>query len=237
MITRSRKGNIEFEDSKAIGWFCDIHNMFNDVITYHCAYCKYCKRPEILEQVANYTRVKRLGLLMASDDKDLFIRLFAAEKLLIADMDMVTLSSRKEELRTIIIQAKIRTAAIDDEERNRKAKMSAEQREWLLSGDGNDPNVTDAIKTVKKRAERMSKADKLQKDLAGLGIDTAEIQGLMSKVTQKQISSSVTTTSSRVMRELPPRTEKEDDEVQEERKKKQEETRAKLNINLSFLKK
>lgn len=172
-------------------WICDIHNMYNDIISLHCAYCKYCKRPDVLNLLATQTIIQRRGLyhpdiipsldeilkgeLMPSDDKELFIKLFAQEKTFVKDMNFASLRQRRDELRQIILEAKIRSAAVDDEERNLKSKMTAEQREWLVSNNKTDPSVSDAIEIVKERKKRISKSEKLAASLSELfGNDAAE---------------------------------------------------------------
>ena len=102
-------------DKTLSGWLCRIHNTYNDITTRYCKYCQYCERPNTLEQVAAIVRVRRLGLHMSNDERDLFIKLFGQEKILVKDLDSVALRLRKTELRQIVTEGKIRLTAIDDE--------------------------------------------------------------------------------------------------------------------------
>lgn len=199
------------ERSEPKGWNCSIYNMCNDILDYHCTYCKYCKRPEILEVPAIITAIRRAGIFhdpiqstleillkgeLMSDDKDLYVKIFAQEKILVKDMDYVQLQARRKELADIVREVKTRIAAVDDTERTRKAKLSQEQKEWLVSNNSTDPTVSDAIDAVERRKKRMSKADKLSSQLSNLfGDDTAT--ELMNNVAKVQTSSSVSSDTSR----------------------------------------
>jgi hypothetical protein len=197
---------IVFKDSIPTGWNCSIYNIYNDILTSHCKYCKYCKRPDELSLAAINIALNRQGIYtearmdgikpMADDGKDLFIKIFAQEKTLVKDMDSVTLRNRKLEIRQIITEAKVRSAAIDDEERERAAKLSQEQRSWLVTDKSTDPNVTDAIDAVNKRKQRQSKADKLAASLSNLFGDDSTVSELMAKVERKQTGAAVTSSAS-----------------------------------------
>lgn len=112
--------------------------------------------------------------LMEQDRAELHAQFFHHESILVKDMDYVTLKTHREELERIAFEARARLTAVDAEERTRKASMSKEQREGLISRINPDPNVTDAINIVAERKKRMSKADKLLADMKALGIENAE---------------------------------------------------------------
>lgn len=123
---------------------------------------------------------KELGM---TPQEELFAKFYNHEKLLVKDMDVVQLREHREELQKIAFEAKARLVAADDENRERKAKTS--NKEWLVTDAKPDYDVSNAINVVKKRAERMSKMDKLREQLAKAGIDEATIKEMVGNLEKK----------------------------------------------------
>lgn len=115
--------------------------------------------------------------------EELFAKFYNHEKVLVKDMDVVQLREHREELQKIAFEAKARLVAADDEARERKAKTS--NKEWLVTDAKPDYDVSNAINVVKKRAERMSKMDKLRKQLEAAGIDEATIKEMVGNLEKK----------------------------------------------------
>jgi len=110
--------------------------------------------------------------------EQLFSELFNHEKVLVKDMDTLTLRAHREQLATIAFEARARLTAVDDEERGRKKKHG--EAEGFKRSVNTDETATNAINTIKERQKRMSKADKILAGLEKLGISTADAAKLMS---------------------------------------------------------
>ena len=117
---------------------------------------------------------------MSGDNGDLFKSFFNPERVLVRDMDSAQLRGHREELAKIAFEARARISACDEELREREAKLPT--RDWIVPSNLPDPNVTNAINVVKSRSERMSKAEKLRKQLESAGISDDDIQALMVNV-------------------------------------------------------
>lgn len=123
--------------------------------------------------------------------EELFAKFYNHEKVLVKDMDIVQLREHREELQKIAFEAKARLVAADDENRERKAKTA--NKEWLVTDAKPDYDVSSAINVVKKRAERMSKMDKLRDQLAKAGIDEATIKEMVGNLEKKATDSKLKT--------------------------------------------
>lgn len=128
-----------------------------------------------------YLAGKELNIV--TPQEELFAKFYNHEKILVKDMDLVQLREHREELQKIAFEAKARLVAADDENRERKAKTS--NKEWLVTDAKPDYDVSSAINVVKKRSERMSKMDKLRKQLEMAGIDEATIKEMVSNLERK----------------------------------------------------
>lgn len=100
-----------------------------------------------------------------TEQEELYARFYNKGKILVADMDMTQLREHRETLSQIAFEAKATLAAADDELRERKAKSSVKNKEWLVTPTGPDQTTSDAINAVAVRKARMSKMDKLRADL------------------------------------------------------------------------
>jgi hypothetical protein len=103
---------------------------------------------------------------MADDRVELHKRFYYNERVLVKEMNALQLREHIETLQMILFEAKARVSASMDEERERKAKLSSSQRDNLITTP--DLSISDALKDIKQRQKRMSKADKLQALIAGL---------------------------------------------------------------------
>lgn len=123
-------------------------------------------------------------------EEELFHNYYARGKVLVKDMDDTSLREHREQLRLIATEAKAQLLAADDEIRERSAKKSLKDKEWLATVDTSQ-SVSDAINVVEKRKARMSKMDKLRQQLidAGLDDDTvkATIAGLERRATDTSL--------------------------------------------------
>lgn len=123
---------------------------------------------------------KEVGM---TPQEELFAKFYNHEKLLVKDMDHIQLREHREQLQTIAFEAKARLVAADDETRERKAKTS--NKEWLVTDTQQPYDVSAAINVVKTRAARMSKMDKLRKQLQDAHIDESTINEMISGLEKK----------------------------------------------------
>lgn len=119
------------------------------------------------------------------------MELFNREKVEIANLTLPEIEERRNRLQVIINEAKIRTAADDDEIRSRKAKLSKAERDSLISNVAFDVNQSDKAQAVKK--QRMSKADKLAANLASIGLGNDD--EVLAKVERKLTGNNAITSS------------------------------------------
>jgi len=164
----------------------------------HCAaelgelngYCEYCKNrngtivynPDkyfIREIRIPHIISERIEQAKMTPQEELFAQLFNHEKLLVKDMDTLTLRAHREELAKIAFEARARLTAVDDEESNRKKIASPKNRtpSGFSRSVNTDEITTNAINVVKERQKKLTNKEKM---LAGL-IKLYE-QGGLSKV-------------------------------------------------------
>ena len=115
---------------------------------------------------------KDVGLM--TPEEELYAKFYNHERICVQDMDHIELQTHIEELQKIAFEAKARVQSATDKRREDNAKIS--KKEWLVSDDRPDVNVSDTINLVKKRQERMSKMDKITKQLRDAGIDESTIR-------------------------------------------------------------
>jgi hypothetical protein len=136
---------------------------------------------------AGYTRTQFLKAAgketQLTPQEELFAKFYNHEKILVKDMEHVQLREHREELQKIAFEAKARLVAADDETRERKAKTN--NKEWLVSADSAGVKDSDLINVPKLRAARMSKMDKLRKQLQDSGIDEATINEMIGNLEKK----------------------------------------------------
>lgn len=190
-------------------WKCEICQFKNDILTSSCKGC-HSEKPEWLtgqyqskiefERGIFYSRVSSANMQRYEDckagkemtrEEELFAKFYNEEKVLVKDMGITELREHREQLAQIALEAKARLVATDDESRERKSKLK--NREWVVSVDESNQVTSDAINAVKQRAARMSKADKLRKQLEAAGMDEAIINEMISNLERKATDSQLKT--------------------------------------------
>lgn len=152
----------------------------------YCEYCKYEDETIVYNPDKYFIREIRIshitdGAKTVTPQEELFAQLFNHEKLLVKDMDTLTLRAHREELAKIAFEARARLTAVDDEDNGRKKKANSDGKPKGFSRSVNtDETTTNAINTVKERQKRMTAAEKVQASLEKLGISTADAEKLMS---------------------------------------------------------
>lgn len=125
-----------------------------------------------------------IGAENMTPQEELFKEFFNNEKILVKDMDTLSLRAHREELAKIAFEARARLSAVDDEEKGRKPKKTGSDGKPLPSGFqrsvAGDDTSSEAINTIKDRQKRLTKEEKLLEGLKKLGIDTKEAERIMS---------------------------------------------------------
>lgn len=172
---------LEFNHNGRIsGWICAQCKLYNDILREVCCYCLIEKRDGGLEYVSELTRAQRTGMAIDDKDVELFTKFFNDEARVVNGMDLPTLMAHIEELEKIAFEAKARISKASGEKRARIDKLSKEEREKLINNPELDIANSDSL--IRKRAERISKADKMINNFAGLGLPEEVIKSLMSNV-------------------------------------------------------
>jgi hypothetical protein len=179
-------------------WNCSC-KAYNDILTDYCWNCREGKPDYITGNYQAIIEIKRgiflnygiyaiSGINNMTPQEELFAKFYNQEKILVKDMDVTTLREHRDELSKIAFEAKARLVAADDETRERGSKTK--NKEWLVTTDTSQSS-TDAINAVQARAKRLSKMDKIQKDLLAAGIDEETVKemvrNLERKATEKQV--------------------------------------------------
>jgi hypothetical protein len=125
-------------------------------------------------------------------NEELFATYYNRGKILVKDMDDTSLREHHEQLRLIATEAKAQLMASGDEIRERNAKKKLKDKEWLVSID-DEHSVSDLINVPKQRAAKMSKMDKLKKQLESAGLDDATIKEMVSNLERKATNQSLKT--------------------------------------------
>lgn len=134
---------------------------------------------------------KEIKELSMTPQEELYSKFYNHEKILVKDMNDVQLREHYEELQKIAYEAKARQISAGDEIRERGAKNKA-GKEWLVTTD-TSVDHKEAINTVKVRAARLTKMDKLRTQLLSAGIDEDTVKemvkNLEGKVKESQVKS------------------------------------------------
>lgn len=170
-----------FSGGHLVGWKCSSCNEYNDLLRHVCRSCKNIQRPTNLERAAALEQERRLGGFDSMNNKETkeelhkrFFDTYNKEIILVQSMDYNTLIAHIRELEEICRDGRTMLTAAQTRQREMEAEMKLSDKEWLLSRNTPDPNVSDAISAVKVRKDRMSKADKLLEQMKSLGIADAE---------------------------------------------------------------
>lgn len=118
---------------------------------------------------------------MDHERAELHAKFFNGHRLLIREMSDEELNQQRNLLENICFEARAKLNATDQELRERKQKKNPSAREWMISPDGPDIAVSDAINAPKLRKARMTKADKLMESFKALGIDSKAAAALINQ--------------------------------------------------------
>ena len=130
--------------------------------------------------------VQRIQVLLArkatmTPKEELFAKLFAHEKVLVKDMDVLVLRAHIEELSRIAFEARARLTAADDEEKERTKKQKAAGKPSGFERSLNVDEVgSNAINAIKDRTAKLTKRDKVIAGLVAMGMTPADAEKLMS---------------------------------------------------------
>lgn len=120
-------------------------------------------------------------------EEELFSEFYNKERILVKDMDLIQLREHRELLSKIALEAKARCTASDEELRERKARTS--KKEWLTT----DQPVSDLINVPAVRGKRMSRMDKLKKQLQDIGIADGIVKDITRNLEAKATDSGLKT--------------------------------------------
>lgn len=225
----------QYQDGFLTGWRCSKCNIYNDLLRAECSYHCGEFRDSIYSLIAAWTEIKRTGVLhnlrkTSEEIKELHMAFF--NQTLAKSVEFNTIQELDvwiDELEEIALTAKAAVQGAHQGKRDRMAKLSKEDREKLVSNP--DITGTDAFSAVKKRAERMSQADKLVKVYRELGFSEEQIQEQVNKFTVSSDKPRLET-----LGQKPVRTEEEEEPKLRQKKenvfqfnKKPEEQQAALN--------
>ena len=104
------------------------------------------------------------GLKPMTDREELYKEIFSRTAIVAVSMTAIQRKEWREKLSLVAFEAKVTINAIDKADREERAEVQGESRNWLVSADYS-PDVEASINTVKQRKERMSKMDKLSASL------------------------------------------------------------------------
>ena len=152
------------------------------------AYCEYCyqdRQEKIYNPDKFFIREIRIAQIikgsLMTPQEELFAKLFNHEKVLVKDMDTLTLRAHREELAKIAFEARARLTAADDEENERKKLSSPKGPKGFERSVNTDETTSGAINAIKERQKRMSKTDKIKQSLLNIpGMDASFVEGVMS---------------------------------------------------------
>ena len=185
-------------------WNCTICKIYNDILNVSCISCK-ADKPDWLTTGYQYRVEIKRNIFIAriesyvyqllesenmTEQEELFAKFYNEEKIFIKDMDVAQLREHRITLSKIAFEAKARLGAIDDDQRERNAKVK--NKEFILTDVNNVPD-SELINAPKLRQARMSKIDKMRQDLSKyLDEDTVnEMIRKMEKTATEPVVSSV----------------------------------------------
>lgn len=118
------------------------------------------------------------GIDNMNEREELFAKFFRDERTLIPNMNDLELEAHREELSKISFEARARLTAVDEEKRERKAKKGKGGFNVTLEPDELTTNAINKVKGV-----RLSRGEKLLKDMLALGMDESAAKELLSAQT------------------------------------------------------
>jgi hypothetical protein len=162
-------------------WICPACQNELGELNAYCEYCRYAGKGYVYNPDKYYIRKIRInhirdGAKPLTPQEELFAQLFNHEKILVRDMDTLTLRAHREELSKIAFEARARLTAVDDEDNSRKKKAQGDKPTGFARSVNTDETTTNAINTVKERQKRLSGKEKMLQ-----GLITLYVQGGMSR--------------------------------------------------------
>jgi len=110
--------------------------------------------------------------------EELFAKFFNSEAPLVAAMDSLTLRAHIETLSEIALEARAKLSSALHEEDNRARKGG--KTFGLERSVSTDQTTSDAINAIERRNQRLNKKEKLRKSLEAMGVDSKDIDQIMS---------------------------------------------------------
>lgn len=148
-----------------MSWRCSC-GLINSSLNTGC-YCKTGIQVTINKPDFVMLVVAMKGLNMESRDMTELekkqAKFFNETTVFVADMDRIALEEHINELADIVFEGRARLSAAT--QRRRELNAGLKTKEWLVSNDGPDATVTDAINTIQVRKQRLSKMDKIRANL------------------------------------------------------------------------
>ena len=169
-------------------WTCPVCNEELGELNGYCEYCRVYRNITVYNPDKYFIREIRIdyithrasGASEMTPQEELFSKLFNHEKLLVKDMDILTLRAHREELAQIAFEARARLTAVDDEDSSRKKVKKGDKPTGFERSLNVDETTTNAINTLKIKKEKLSKAEKIREGLLKLGIDPDAADKIMS---------------------------------------------------------
>lgn len=130
------------------------------------------------------TRERILRQLNMTEQEKLFASFFSQaynKGVSIGEMSFEELGEWIKELEKTIFEAKATLQGAAQAKRERIANLAASEREKLISP-SNESNGSDALASIKKRKDRMSKLEKLEETYRGLGMSDEDIKTALALV-------------------------------------------------------
>lgn len=176
-------------------WTCPNCNEELGELNGYCVYCKELRDKIVFNPDKYFIREIRIYHIShratkgseMTPQEELFSQLFNHEKMLVKDMDILTLRAHREELAKISFEARARLTAVDDEDNDRKKKSAPSGARGFERSVNTDETTTDAINAIKNRQKKLSSKEKMLANLAAL----YEKSGMTAAEAEKQAASAM----------------------------------------------
>lgn len=174
-------------------WYCSHCSAELGELNGYCVYCKEANNVTIYNPDKYYIREIRIRHICGersepmTPQEELFSQLFNHEKLLVKDMDILTLRAHREELSKIAFEARARLTAVDDEDNDRKKKKNVVDGKpsGFSRSVNTDETTTNAINVIKERQRKLTGKEKMLAGLIALyeqsGLSKAEAEAVATK--------------------------------------------------------
>lgn len=153
--------------------FDDYDTMLSDVQNWHLDKLIAVSNPELVYKLKTNTLIENNPHM--TPEEELFATFFHHEKSLVKEMDDLTLRAHREELSKVAREARARIYAADDEIKERTKKVKG-----FKASISTDDATSDAINSIEKRRNKISKEQRFIESLAKLGISSKDAQAMLS---------------------------------------------------------